>query len=51
MTTQPRINMTIGLTIDDHRRTQELRARGVKIVEIYRLGLDAAEAQVKKEKT
>ena len=51
MTTQPRINMTIGLTIDDYRRTQELRAHGVKIIEIYRLGLDEAEAQGKKKIT
>ena len=43
--------MTIGLTIDDHRRTQELRKGGVKIIEIYRLGLDAAEAREKKEKS
>lgn len=47
MTTQPRINMTIGLTIEDHKRTQELRVHGVKIIEIYRLGLDEAEAQDK----
>ncbi len=51
MTTQPRINMTIGLTIEDYKRTQELRARDVKIIEIYRLGLDEAEAKGKKEKS
>ena len=47
MTTQPRINMTIGLSLEDYKRTKDLHAEGIKIINIYRLGLDKAEAQNK----
>lgn len=49
MTTAPRFTKMLSLTEMDQDRTEALRKAGVKIIDIYRAGLETMEKQVKKE--
>lgn len=45
-----RYQIVISLSEDDNKKLMELRDDGYQIVEIFRLGLDEAEAEVAKSR-
>ena len=45
---KPRYQIVISLSEDDNKKLQQLRDDGYQIVDIFRLGITEAEAEVKK---
>jgi hypothetical protein len=36
-----RVNVTVALSLEEHKQVQKLQAAGVKVVDIFRAGIEA----------
>lgn len=47
MTQEPRVTTSVALTLSENERKEALRSKGIKVIEIFRAGIEALEKKIK----